>query len=76
MIADIGLIVAAYVIFRTFESLFKVLPGGPHEKISDLAQGFLVLIGIMLLIVTVVLAAHIVTQSANVADALDRAPVF
>lgn len=54
MLADIGLIIAAYVIFRGVQTLLQMAPGGPLANLHSAAQ-----VGLGIAAAAVILAAII-----------------
>jgi len=70
MLADIGIIVAVYVIFRAVQSLLQTAPGGASANLHPVAQWALALAAITVCIVAAICGYDIIHGSEKIAKSL------
>ena len=59
MIPDIGLMIAAYILFRALEAVLHLGAGGHHGKLPAAAQVVIALLAILLTLVVSILAVDL-----------------
>lgn len=68
MIAEIGLIVAAHVVFRGIEGVVHLAPGDQHEKLPVGAQVFLALLAVGVVILGVAVGRELLQRGTERLD--------
>jgi len=70
MVADIGIIIAAYVIFRAVQALLQTAPGGSSANLHPGAQWGLAVAAAALCVVAVIFGYDILQSSQKASESL------